>query len=137
MGIKWKYIKKLESENLIQAFETETDYKFEDAFKACVSENNGGRPSPNVFDTENTKGRTFKSLLSFNASDTSNVRAFNDSAGDDIGEKYIAFATDDFGNLICFERASGRVVFWNHETGVVEPVADGFDMFINKLYAAE
>jgi hypothetical protein len=137
MNIQWKYVKTLESKSAIDAFETETQYRFSDAFKTCVRENNGGRPVPCAFDTEKTKGRAMKSLLSFNESDASNMRAINGAGIGDIGKAYIAFASDNFGNLLCFDRAGGRVVFWDHETGAVERVADDFAAFLQSLYESE
>jgi hypothetical protein len=136
MEISWKYIKALESKSLIDDFERTENCRFDDAFKACVRENNGGRPSVNTFDTDRAKGRAMKSLLSFNPSDRANIREVNEVMKD-AAAQYIAFASDNFGNLICFERESGRVVFQNHETGEIESVAPDFKAFMENLYAIE
>ncbi|MDR1580816.1 MAG: SMI1/KNR4 family protein [Synergistaceae bacterium] len=135
--IKWRYVKQLQSNNLIEEFEQAKGYKFDDAFKECIIKNNGGRPSSSVFDTNTTDGRTIMSLLSFNKSDKSNIWTMNDNESDDIGKKYIAFAIDNFGNLISFERETNAIVFWNHENGTIEKTAGYFKEFLAKLHNSD
>ena len=44
-----------------------------------------------------------------------------------------AFAGDPFGNLICFDKTNDHIVFIDHETLSIEPVADSFSEFIAGL----
>lgn len=46
---------------------------------------------------------------------------------------YIAFAKNQFGNLICFDKANDKIVFIDHETLNLENVSDGFTEFIDSL----
>ena len=47
--------------------------------------------------------------------------------------RYIPFAIDHFGNLICFAR-NRQIVFLDHETLNIEKIAPSFDEFVFSLY---
>lgn len=134
MNIKWRSIKPLTDKNLIEDYEHEAAYTFSDVFKKCVLENNGGRPSKNIFDTDKAKERVVKHLLSLNKTDKINIWNMNEWVKDDLDNKLIAFANDEFVNLICFDKADNSVVFWNHEKNETEFIAKDFEIFISKLY---
>lgn len=132
--MNWKYIKPLESLELISKFEEQFNYKFPNEYKDCVSKNNGGRPSKKIFDTVDTKERELKSLLSFNYDDPETIWDVNNRDDESFNEKYIAFATDSSGNLICFKKCDSSIVFVNHETSITENITNSFSSFINSLY---
>lgn len=48
-------------------------------------------------------------------------------------DNYIVFACDPFGNIICFDKTNDHIVFIDHETLSMEPVADSFSKFIASL----
>ena len=132
--MKWKYIKPLESENRIEEYETITNYTFPEDYKDFIRNNNGGRPERRVFDTEKSEGRSFKSLLSYNHNDRETVWKIYNWNKNELGGMYIPFATDDSGNLICFEKISNGIVFINTDDLSVERIADSFSIFINSFY---
>ena len=103
----WKRVKPLESEDLIEQFEQEVHFTFPEDFKACVKHYNGARPMRRLFDTDRSKDRVMKSLLSFNPGDREpvwKIRAWNEGAAEN---RYVAIAIDPFGNLICFDTEVG------------------------------
>lgn len=53
---------------------------------------------------------------------------------EELSGKYVAFAIDNFGNLVCFEINSNKIVFFNHENGKIEQIADNFINFMECLY---
>ena len=132
--MEWKYIKKLQSEDLIHDYETLVDYQFSDSFKECVKTHNGGRPSKCCFDTDMAKGRAVKTFLSFNKNSRETVWKIFEWSTEELTRYFIPFAIDNFGNLICFNSANDKVVFVNHEDKSVETVADDFDRFMDGLY---
>ena len=134
--LQWKYVKPLPSMGLVSDFEKAYAHKFEQCFVDYIHLCNGGRPHLKAYDTDKTQ-RLIKLVFSFNKADDINIWDANEWAKDDIGGKYIAFANDDFGNLICFEKGTNNVVFWNHDTDTVEFIAKGFEAFINALYKPE
>ena len=133
----WKYAKPLTSKELIHAFEVYTDYKLPEDFKACVLNHNGGRPSSKTFDTHVTTERALKSLLSFNKDDRENIWKVNDWNTQELKKRFVAFAIDNFGNLICFDQKDNSVIFLETENLQVEKVAKNFTAFLNMLYEPE
>ena len=135
--MNWKYVKPLKSEDAIQEFEEIYKFKFPDSFKECAYKYNGGRPEKDVYDTDKTKERTIKSLLSFNKDDRETIWKINDYCSDELGDRYVAFAIDQFGNLICFALSDKSVVFMNMETLNIEMISNCFSDFLNKLYSID
>jgi len=129
--MEWQYVNTLQSAGLIEEYEKTTDYIFDTAFKKCVMENNGGRPTKKVFDTEQTKKRELKSFLSFNHTDKETVWKILEWNREELTDKYVPFAIDGFGNLICFDKKSKKVVFVNHEDLSIEIIANNFEEFLN------
>ena len=132
--MNWKYIKPLNSEKLIDDFEQLVCYFFPNEFKSCVRLNNGGRPAYKRFDTDKNIGREIKSFLSFNFNDKETVWKIYEWNEEELSNKYIAFAIDNFGNLICFDSKNDGVVFFNHENSTIELIASSFVEFMNLLY---
>lgn len=132
--MEWKYVKPLSSVENISEFETLVNYTFPSDFKQCIEENNGGRPNKRAFDTTVCKERELKSFLSFNHDDKETVWKIFDWNKDELSGKYIAFAIDHFGNLICFNSANDEIIFLNHENTSVELIAENFTEFLNNLY---
>ena len=132
--MEWKYAKELKSVNLIYDYERLVKYTFCDSFRNCVITNNGGRPSKKAFDTDKVRGRELKSFLSFNKDDRETVWKIFDCNKDELMDRYISFAIDNYGNLICFDTNNDKIVFVNHEDVSVEIVADNFNDFMNRLY---
>lgn len=131
--MEWKYVKPLESIKLIEDFECMTKYVFGDSFKKCVLNYNGGKPTLEIFDTETSKERAIKALLSFNHKDRETVWKIFEWNKEDLVNQYIPFGIDNFGNLICFDANNDHIVFLNHEDKHIEFVASNFDDFLNLL----
>ena len=136
--MNWKRVKPIKDENAIQEFESLVQYTFPDSFKACVALYNGGRPEKTGFLTATKEEMLVKALFSFNKNDLEHIWLANEWAEEDeveIRKQYVAFAGDDFGNSICFEKSTDNVVFLDHETLEVEFVAADFDAFLECLFA--
>jgi hypothetical protein len=131
----WKYVKPLESEDLISEFENSQEIDFPESYKELVKQYNGGRPVKDVFDTDVTKERTIKSLLSFNKEDRETVWKIAEWNKDELKNRFVAFGIDNFGNLICFKTSDLSVVFLDIETLSEEKIADSFSEFLEKLYS--
>lgn len=132
--MNWKYAKALNSVDLINDFEKLVGYKFPKEFRDLVLQFNGGRPERKRFDTNVSIGRELKSFLSFNTGDRETVWKIKDWNKDELSNKYLAFAIDNFGNLICFDKNNNNVVLLNHEDLSVEHIANTFSEFIETLY---
>lgn len=132
--MEWKYVKPLQSKDLIDDYECLVKYVFGNSFRTCVLEHNGGRPGRRTFDTEVTKERELKSFLSFNREDKETVWKIFEWNQEELGSRYVPFAIDNFGNLICFDANNDKVVFIHLEDVSIEVIADTFDQFLDALY---
>lgn len=127
-------MKPLKSVDSIDDYECLMKYVFSDSFRRCVIANNGGRPNEKIFDTNKAKGYELKSFLSFNKEDRETIWKVSDWNKEELSNKYIPFAIDNFGNLICFDINTDKIVFINHENMTIEIIADNFDSFMDSLY---
>ncbi len=150
----WDLATPLESKKLIEAYERVRGYTFPQSFKDCVELNNGGRPKLTEFDTDETEGRIFDCLYSFNAREEhgttvwENVNTYETFARDAIIDKdidwlsdvayiyqnFVCFADTPFGDEIAFYKPDDRIVLIDHETLEIEKIADSFEEFIDSLY---
>jgi hypothetical protein len=133
----WKYVKALKSKDSIKKFETTYGFTFPDSFKGVVTKFNGGRPEKDIYDTNVTKERTIKSLLSFNVDDRETVWKVAEWNKQELGNRYVAFAIDNFGNLICFTVSDNSIIYMDMETLKVETIASDFSSFMDNLYTID
>lgn len=139
--MNWERIKLLSSEQLISEFENEVGYAFPVEFREVAINNNGASPELKEFSSKqksHSVQRVFDRLLSFNKDDRMNIWRTNQIihtvwAKNGELDRYIVFATDPFGNKICFDKMDNRIVFIDHETLSIEPVANSFSEFIKSL----
>ena len=142
--MEWLFEVEIQNANIFDELEIRTNYKYPDDFKSVALKFNGATPKCNTFDTKETEGRVFNYLISLNKNKEEMEEIiwdyFGDSASwvfDGLDWRYIPFADDPFGDLICFDRTNDHIVFWNHETNEVEEAADSFIEFVDSLYEDE
>ena len=133
-NMDWKYVIPLKSYTSIIEFENIAEYRFPPDFKKCVKLYNGGLPTKNAFDTDKHSERLLKTFLSFNKEDIDSVWNAIEWSKEELSGKYVTFAIDNFGNLVCFDIHNDEIVFIDHETFNIEKVADSFSNFLEKLY---
>lgn len=129
---EWRYIKPLAADSLIPDAEEKLGYNFVDSYIDFVKEYNGSRPPVSIFSTSTSQERTIKSFLSFNATDVENILKLNRGVTE-ISAKLVAFAIDNFGNYICFNKENDTVVFLDFETGETELIDNTFSDFLLKI----
>ncbi|MBO2608500.1 SMI1/KNR4 family protein [Shewanella algae] len=129
---EWRYIKPLETESLISDVEGQLGFKFTDSYVDFVKKYNGSRPPLSVFTTDSLQEKTIKSFLSFNPGDVENIVKLNRGVAE-ISEMLVAFAIDNFGNYICFDRKNNMVLFLDFETGETELIDKSFSDFLLKI----
>jgi hypothetical protein len=138
--MEWRFVKNGEVD--FAAVEQALEVLFPEDFKQCVAQYNGGRPTPNRFDSSTHRETVMKSLLSFRLADKGNVLDVFGWIRNRLPRKVIPFANTPSGDYLCFDyRASQpNVVLWDHERASLDPedalsfVADSFTALISKLY---
>lgn len=129
---EWRYIKPLATESLISETEEKLSYKFVGPYVDFVKKYNGSRPPISVFSTSTSQEKTIKSFLSFNPDDAENIIRLNKGVAE-ISAMLIAFAIDNFGNYICFDKKNHKVLFLDFETGETELIDETFSGFLLKI----
>lgn len=132
-NLTWKYVKELENKNAVELFEDENDIKIPTDIVECIKINNGGRPNRKGFDTECSKGRVVKSLLSFNPEDLETIYTIFDVLKKEKSE-LIPIFSDPSGNYICYDTLNKEMVLWLHETNTTEKISNSFSEFLSSLY---
>ena len=132
-NLTWKYVKPLKDNNAVECFENDNNLKLPQDIVSCVKEYNGGRPDKKTFNTEVTKGRVIKSLLSFNKDDLETIYDAIDVLKDE-NRDLVPIVSDPGGNYICYNTKKENIVFWMHETNTTEKISDNFTDFLQSLY---
>lgn len=113
---------------------------FPEAFVEIASKYNGGCPDRDIFDVPGRPECVFDYLISF----PEGIQEFIREAGDRLPASLIPFATDPFGNAICFDYRGGTdgpsVAFWDHEScsdarNCTSQIAGTFEEFCDSLYS--
>ena len=128
-NINWKYVIPLENKEEIQEIEKKYNVLLPNDLKECIEKNNAGYPDKKIFDTEVSKEKIFKDLISYNREDEENIYQFEEL----FRMNLIPFGLDPSGNVLCLNDDK-KVILYLHETQEKEFVTDNFSEFLNKLY---
>lgn len=136
--MNWVLTKPLENIQSLKEFEEKYTIKFPESYIEIVKDNNYGRPRPNVFDTEQTKERIAKALLSLDKKHAENIWDTTKALAKQLPADIYPFMIDQFGNYICFYYDplfdAPTIVFFELESQMVEKIADTFEQFITLFY---
>ena len=130
MNISWRRSSTI-NEEVFDEVENQYGIKLPEDIKKIFLSSNNGRPSVYVFDSPNAKEHVLKKLLSFNKEDIENVYEAK-TVVDNDDKSLFPLANDPSGNLICLKES--KIVYWHHETGEVEFLANTFTEFLESLY---
>ncbi|MDO4648468.1 MAG: SMI1/KNR4 family protein [Eubacteriales bacterium] len=116
----WKYVKPLPNKTVINEFIKLHDVILPNDLINCLTENNGGRPSEFLIDTDKRKEYIFQSLFSYNPKDKNSIyeiynRLFKNNVLYPVG-------IEASGNIICYHQVKKEFVLWNHETDKYEKI---------------
>lgn len=128
--MEWKYIKDLNNGESIENIEQKFDVKIPALLKNIIIKYNGGRPLKNIFDTQHSKEKVFKSLLSYNKQDKENIYLYEEL----FYRNYIPFAITPSGDVICINKENQSVELYLHESNTFEWICNDISKFINSLY---
>jgi hypothetical protein len=132
MKIEWNYKIKLEDEGIFKKIEQKRGMLIPEKLKEIVIEGNAGTPEKYNF-LLGTSEKVFGALLSFNENESDTDSVF--TALEVLKNKeLIPFGVDPFGNYICYDAECEKVVFWEHESGVITSTNLGLEEFMSSLY---
>lgn len=119
-NMKWKYVKPLKNQLAVRNFLKENHIHLPEELVKTISENNGGRPSKFLFDTDRRKEYVFQSLFSYNKEDTNSIYNiyFDIFENSDL----YPIGMEAAGNIICYHLKEDKYVLWNHENQICEDI---------------
>ncbi|MFI8710098.1 SMI1/KNR4 family protein [Bacillus sp. NPDC077411] len=126
----------------IQQLEQYLSIKFPNDFIECVKQYDGGYPHPKIFDIQGQDGSAFSYLLTLDSESKFSILRAYEGIKDRLVDKVYPFATDPYGNFLCFDYRNDHeiptIVFWEHEEEEMEkaifPVCSSFTELLNSLH---
>lgn len=131
--MEWKYVKVVADKNVIEKFAGQKGVELPEELVDFIFCHNNGRPSVKLFDTDKTKERVMKKVLSYNNSDIETVYESFEVLKKENNNLY-PIANDPFGNIICYNTSDHNIDLWLHESNTCEYIASSIDEFLHKLY---
>lgn len=137
--MEWLYVKPLDSDEQVKKFEKKYNVNFPSEFTDFIVKHNGARPDPYLIDAEKKKEIPAKGFLSFNLMDKpEDIWSTYDTLKSKLPVNIIPFMGDEGGNYFCIDldplEEIRRIVYWEHEMGTIQLVANGFQGFLEKFY---
>lgn len=130
-----KKIDKLDSEILqyINNVEKEINYTFVEEYKNYLLEHSSLKPEKNVIGLVNGNEKIVRYYYSMNPNSKTYILKFQ-SFDSELRNKLVPFAELEFGDTLCFERKTNKIVIYNHETDTIDYIASNWNDFIKELY---
>lgn len=130
-----KKIEKVDSQILeyIDEVEKKINYTFVDGYKDYLLKHSSLKLEKNVLGLSNGTEKLVKYLYSFDPSSQTYILNFQ-SFDSESKDKLVPFAELEYGDTLCFERETNKIVVYNHETAASDVVANDWSDFIDALY---
>lgn len=130
-----KQIEKLDSEILeyINNVEKEINYTFAEEYKNYLLKHSSLKPDKNVLGLSNGTEKLVRHFYSMNPNSKTYILKFQ-NLDSELKNKLVPFAELEFGDNLCFERETNKIVIYNHEADTIEIIANNWNAFIKELY---
>lgn len=130
-----KKIEKLDSEILeyINNVEKEINYNFTEEYKNYLLNHSSLKPKKNILGLSNGTEKLVRYFYSMEPNNKTYILKFQ-NFDSKFKDKLVPFAELEFGDTLCFERESNKIVVYNHEADIIESIANDWTIFMNKLY---
>ena len=140
-SISWKWPEPPADISTISALEDLWGVHLPKDYVECATANHGGRPSLKCFDFDGRKEAVFNRLLPLTGGPI-RVDTIWDAIKDRLPDRVFPFASDPFGNYLCFDfrERNPSVVVWDHEVASTDPhqaiqrICNSFSELLDKLY---
>lgn len=128
-------LEKLDSEILeyINNVEKEINYTFVEEYKNYLLKHSSLKPEKNILGLPNGTEKIVRHFYSMDPNSKTFILKFQ-SFDSELKDKLIPFAELEFGDILCFERETNKIVIYNHESDTVDVIANNWNTFIKELY---
>jgi len=123
-----KRIEKLDSEILeyISNVEKEINYTFTEEYKNYLLKHSSLKPEKNVLVLSNGTEKLVRYFYSMDPNSKTYILKFQ-NFDSELREKLVPFAELEFGDTLCFERESNKIVAYNHELDTIDVIANDWN----------
>ncbi|MCI8347737.1 MAG: SMI1/KNR4 family protein [Bacilli bacterium] len=130
-----KKIGKLNSEILeyINNVEREINYTFDEAYKQYLLKHSSLKLEKNILGLANGNEKLVRHFYSMDPNSKIYILKYQ-SFDSELKDKLVPFAELEFGDTLCFERETNKIIFYNHELDMSTTIADNWNDFIKELY---
>lgn len=128
-------LEKLNSEILefIYNVEKEINYTFVEDYKNHLLKHTSLKPEKNILGLANGTEKLVRYFYSMDPNSKTYILKFQ-NFDSELKDKFVPFAELEFGDTLCFERKTNKIVIYNHETDTIDVVANDWNNFIKELY---
>lgn len=128
-------LEKLNSEILefIYNVEKEINYTFVEDYKNHLLKHTSLKPEKNILGLANGIEKLVRCFYSMDPNSKTHILKFQ-NFDSELKDKLVPFAELEFGDTLCFERETNKIVIYNHETDTIDVVANDWNNFIKELY---
>lgn len=121
-----------EEKNIISEVENDINYQFPKDFKNFILGKRDLHIKPNLFKV-NGQEKILRYINSFDKHSITyigKIQNFDSKYKDSI----VPFAELEFGDNLCFDRKTNKIVIYNHEEDTIREVAENWNKFYSTLY---
>lgn len=135
MTIQWRFACLPVTETDIVQAEIKLGFRLPPDIRGRILVINGGYPDPACFQTVSGAIHVLNNLLSIRQSDDAYMPDYV-LEGSSYEQQLVPFASDGFGNLICFNRQDQNALYyWSHESDRIDRICASFTELESKLFA--
>lgn len=126
-------LEKLNSEILefICNVEKEINYIFVEDYKNYLLKHTSLKPEKNILGLANGTEKLVRYFYSMDPYSKTYILKFQ-NFDSELKDKLVPFAELEFGDTLCFERETNKIVIYNHETDTIDVVANDWNSFIKR-----
>lgn len=137
--MEWRRSRAAADDSVLREIERRRSVVLPRDYQETVLSHSGGVPARQLFMVRGTE-RVFSRLISAEADRHPNLLDALEWTDDIPGRKVIPFATDPFGNLLCFSYMTPTVftvTYLDMESGASTPITASFTSFLEGLRAPQ
>ena len=128
-------IEKLDYEILqyIINVEKQVNYNFVEDYKNYLLNHTVLKPEKNILELSNGVEKLVRYFYSMDPNSKTYILKFQ-SLDSEFKNKLVPFGELEFGDTLCFERETNKIVVYNHENDTIDLIANDWNGFMAKLY---
>lgn len=117
----------------IGCVEKEINYAFVEEYKNYLLKNSSLKREKAVIGLASGNEKIVRHFYSMIPNSKTYILKFQ-NFDSELKNKLVPFAELEFGDTLCFERGTNKIVIYNHETDSIDYIASNWNDFVKELY---